>query len=580
MEEIKRCSNCGKPIIDKFVFCPFCGKELDPKCKNCGAPLLKGANFCSKCGARVESYEEHVQEAHTQSVQPQVSNTVCAPVVEKEKAKGRNAKHSTKGILTLVKRSVVAFVCVLLFALSFAGVLNLSLGKYITSIMGPGVDEDFIEGDVSLYSVDCIELMFATARHYDEDKDVAKIEKLADKLDDLEDDLYNSVTDDVRGSKIVLSKESENLLREYVVKTLAYQLSIDGNAGGAVQAEIITAGILFLLNILFTFVMAIISIVAFVKYLGDFLQSKEVDKYAKLDFFVPFLMILPLCAMLPFSTAISTLDIAGAMIASLFFASLAIVVCLTQRFVADAQTAKSTKILVPRIATLALAFIVVGCCFAPCFKAVYDVQLSGKSSSAKYETTLDASAMAGCITNEDEQEAEEFTGHQYKKYSEAAKAIIDQLGDFTSKEFMASDELVAKAYARALIIDGVIAQIDYEGANMLSLGFFLLILVMVILGFYLGGTIVGDKTAKAANCGLSVIIAILLLCAFVLSAVTMEIVNTTMDDIKTNAFELKLGGGLIAAIIMSVGMIVFDALPSKAWEKREDEISDFAPEND
>lgn len=56
MEEIKRCSNCGKPIIDKFAFCPFCGKELEPKCKNCGEPLVEGAKFCSKCGARVGSY--------------------------------------------------------------------------------------------------------------------------------------------------------------------------------------------------------------------------------------------------------------------------------------------------------------------------------------------------------------------------------------------------------------------------------------------------------------------------------------------------------------------------------------------
>ncbi len=144
---------------------------------------------------------------------------------------------------------------------------------------------------------------------------------------------------------------------------------------------------------------------------------------------------------------------------------------------------------------------------------------------------------------------------------------------------MAGDELIAKAYARALIVDGVIAQIDYEGANMLSLGFFLLILVMVIAGFYLGGTIVGGKSAKEVNTGLSVTIAIFLLCAFVLSAVTMEIVNTTMDDIKTDAFEVKLAGGLIAAIIMSVVMIVFDVLPSKIWKKREDEISDFSNEN-
>ncbi len=578
MEEIKRCSNCGKPIIDKFAFCPFCGKELEPKCKNCGEPIVEGAKFCSKCGARVESREEHAQEEHVQSVQPQVGNTVCAPVVEKEKTERRKVKHTTKGILTLVKRSAVAFVCVLLFALSFAGVLNLSLGKYLNNIVGSVVDEDFIEGDVSLYSVDCIELMFATARHYDEDKDVAKIEKLEDKLNDLAEDLYNSVIDDVRGTKIVLSKESENLLRKYVVKTLAYQLSVDGYASGAVQAEIITAGTLFLLNILFTFVMAIIAIVAFVKYLSDFLQGKEDDKHAKLDFFVPFLMILPLCAMLPFSTAMSAVDVAGATVASLFFSSLAIVVCLTQRFVADAKTARTAKILVPRIATLAFAFIVVGCCFAPCFKAVYDVQFSGKSSSAKYETTLDASAMAGCITSEEEQKTEYYK-RQYERYTEDATALIDRLGYFTAKDFMAGDELLAKAYAELLLIDGVLAQISYEGADMLSLGFFLLILVMVISGFYLGGTIVGGKSAKAANTGLSVTILILLLCSFAVSVVTMEIVNKTMEDIKTDAFELQLAGGLIAAIIMSVIMIVFDSIPSKAWKKRENEISDFATEN-
>lgn len=574
MEEIKRCSNCGKPIIDKFAFCPFCGKELEPKCKNCGEPIVEGAKFCSKCGARIESCEEHAK-----SEQPQVQTSVCAPVVEKEKAKGRNAKHSTKGILTLVKRSVVALVCLLMFALSFAGVLNLSLEKYLDGILDSAIDDDFIEGDVSLYSVDCIELMFATARHYDEDKDVAKIEKLADELTDLEEDLYDSLSDDVRGTKIVLSKESENLLRKYVVKTLAYQLSVDGSTtSGAVNAEIITAGTLFLLNILFTFVMAIIAIVAFAKYLGDFLQGKEDDKHAKLDFFVPLLMILPLCAMLPFSTAIGAIDVAGAMIASLFFASLAIVVCLTQRFVSDAKAARTAKILVPRIATLVFAFIVVGCCFAPCFKVVYDVQLSGKTAAAKYETTLNASAMAGCITGEEEQKSEYYR-NQYERYTDQAIALIEQLDNFKAKDFMANDELIAKAYAQLLLVDGVLAQISYDGANMLSLGFFLLILVMVISGFYLGGTIVGGESAKAANTGLSVAILVLLLFSFALSVATMEIANNTMDEIKTDAFELQLAGGLIAAIIMSIVMIVFDSLPSKIWKKRESEISDFATEN-
>lgn len=151
--------------------------------------------------------------------------------------------------------------------------------------------------------------------------------------------------------------------------------------------------------------MSIAAFVAFATYLKGFLAGQEDDKYSKLDFFVPLLLVLPICAIMPIASVTAVMKVAGAMIAALFFASLAIVVCLAQRLVADAKVAKTAKIIAPRIATLALALVVVGCCFAPCFKAVFEVQFSGKSAPARCETTLDASVMANLITTKEQQKA-------------------------------------------------------------------------------------------------------------------------------------------------------------------------------
>lgn len=601
MEEIKRCSNCGKPIIDKFAFCPFCGEKLAKQCKNCGEPLVEGASFCPNCGTRIENAvqqepvlqcdecrRDEVQDApcndfrliEVQDTQrndfrfteAQHSQSACfaQPSCAKKKS-NKKTKHSANGILTLVKRATVAFVCVLLFALSFVGVLNINVGNALNGILG-SVDDDLIEGDVSIYAIDCIELAFATARHYDEDKDVAKIEKLEDELNEISEDLLKSLEDDVRGTRIVLSKESENLLRKFTVKTLEYQLSIDNaTSTGGVRVEIIVAGTLFLANLAFAFAMAIAALVAFATYLKSFLAGQEDDKHSKLDFFVPLLLILPVCAIMPLASATSLMEVAGTMIAALFFASLAIAVCLAQRLVADAKVAKTAKILVPRIATLALALVVLGCCFAPCFKAVFEVQFSGKSSPAMCETTLDASAMANLITTKEQQEGVWYI-RQYERYIEDAKTICDILPNYTSKNFMAADELVAKAFAQALIFDGVLAQISYEGAAALSLGFFLLIAVMLLVGVYLGGTIVGGKSAKWANLGLAIAIVLLLLCSLALSVVTMKVANKTMTDIKTDAFDVQLGGGIISAIVFAAAMIVFNAIPDKVWSKKKEEI--------
>ena len=77
MEEIKRCQNCGKPVIDKFAFCPFCGEKLAKRCKNCGEPLVEGALFCAKCGTRIEEPLLEVQDTAISSKAEELPVVPC-----------------------------------------------------------------------------------------------------------------------------------------------------------------------------------------------------------------------------------------------------------------------------------------------------------------------------------------------------------------------------------------------------------------------------------------------------------------------------------------------------------------------
>lgn len=106
MEEIKRCQNCGKPVIDKFAFCPFCGEKLAKRCKNCGEPLVEGALFCAKCGTRIEEPLVEVQDTAILRKDEELPVVICKEAKKNVKKK----KHSLNAVLTLVKRATVAFV--------------------------------------------------------------------------------------------------------------------------------------------------------------------------------------------------------------------------------------------------------------------------------------------------------------------------------------------------------------------------------------------------------------------------------------------------------------------------------------
>ena len=50
----KICPNCGKPLAEHFMNCPFCGYKLKETCPACGEPVAPEWNICSKCGNKLK----------------------------------------------------------------------------------------------------------------------------------------------------------------------------------------------------------------------------------------------------------------------------------------------------------------------------------------------------------------------------------------------------------------------------------------------------------------------------------------------------------------------------------------------
>ena len=47
----RRCSDCGRTIDAKFMFCPYCGSFKQNFCRQCRLPLEEDWNICPVCGS-------------------------------------------------------------------------------------------------------------------------------------------------------------------------------------------------------------------------------------------------------------------------------------------------------------------------------------------------------------------------------------------------------------------------------------------------------------------------------------------------------------------------------------------------
>ena len=571
VEEFKNCKKCGALCSATYQFCPNCGASLGAdKCPNCGTELLDGAKFCVNCGMQIG--DEPATKATAHIAKPTAENVSSRPVhweeniddvisseleerpvsaksefagrpasarSESESAKTPHAAKSPKMnyIVRIIKNASVFVLCAILFALSFCGIIKIDVDDYFY-----GVEEC----EVSISAVDVIDMMFATANVGNEDKYTDEYEELSERLRESMERDYNSRLD-----KYVLSTKSKNLLHDLSICMQKMMLSSEEAVGSAMFNNVIISGVFCLLNILFTAAMFIVSIISLL-----LVVLRKKNKVAKFLYALPAYLFISLMILFIVKTTMGAgTAVAGAMIAALFFDVMAIIAAVALIF-----SAKKKKVIhnaIPKLVSLAMSIIVCACLFAPVFTANYDLILENKTRRNIYSVSTDASGLLTYLPQSELEELEDMDpmadDDVYETYMKRIESYLDSLSYLTSYEFNQAGTVTNLALMKMIIY----AAGSYGATGAISIGYYVLLLVFMFFGAFAVWSVASlFKKGNNMNTLLIPVLA-LLIAALACSVGLICVMNYHLDGLDCS---FTVGGGFIAAIILTILMFVFTAV--------------------
>lgn len=595
MESTKVCMKCGKEIPAEFIFCPFCGADQTKNiCKKCGAALPDGAVYCGVCGAKIES-EAPVQSVQTDSfVKPENENeeVVCTPVqaeniatqpvasaTEKTETSGnssKNKKQNKRGnfdktrILSITKSAIILVFCIIMFGLAFGPTAEISLF----------VDDDAISttGKTKinyLSTVDGITLMNATARHYKEDRDNIKIEKIERKLetsyDELEEKLERCFSEEL--DKLIIDAEAARALREFAIVSQSYWLSLDEGSGSTASNNAIVFGLTSLLYILFASSMLICAIIHFVFTLTG--KGKDIGKFVyALPMFLFFVLALSFISgvfdknsnMVDLDDLYGEASISGTMIVTMLFSIMSMVAILVVDTIKKIRSGYSLKKQVFKVLPVALILIVCGCTFAPSAKSTLSATTETKSKTFTFDYYTDFTMSSVLSKGEKKTRKEFFAGktanEEFDFYVERIEKNNTSLVEYLSNPNSMSMYHYARIYSADNIKFGLLAQAQPDATAALAFGYYACYFVILLSGAWVCAYLSDTEKYKATSKSLQAAIGILVIIALALSVVTIYVVNATMKTAEISYFSMSVGGGLIAALVIFVAFTIAAGLIS------------------
>lgn len=598
MESTKVCMKCGKEIPAEFIFCPFCGADQTKNiCKKCGAALPDGAVYCGVCGAKIES-EAPIQSVQTESfVTPENENeeVVCTPVqaenvatqpvastAEKEETSGNSSKNKKQNkrsdfdktrILSITKSAIILVFCIIMFGLAFGPTAEISLF----------VDDDAISttGKTKinyLSTVDGITLMNATARHYKEDRDNVKIEKIERKLetsyDELEEKLERCFSEEL--DKLIIDAEAARALREFAIVSQSYWLSLDEGSGSVSSNNAIVFGLTSLLYILFASSMLICAIIHFVFTLTG--KGKDIGKFVyALPMFLFFVLALSFISgvfdknsnMVDLDDLYGEASISGTMIVTMLFSIMSMVALLVVDTIKKIKNGYSLKKQVFKVLPVVLILIVCGCTFAPSAKSTLSATTETKSKTFTFDYYTDFTMSSVLSKGEKKTRKEFFAGktanEEFDFYVERIEKNNTNFVEYLSKpetQYSMSMYHYARIYSADNIKSGLLAQAQPEATAALAFGYYACYFVILLSGAWVCAYLSDTEKYKATSKSLQAAIGILVIIALALSVVTIYVVNATMKTAEISYFSMSVGGGLIAALVMFVAFTIAAGLIS------------------
>lgn len=438
------CRICGKPIFDTFEFCPYCGESVKNRCGNCGFEMGDSDRYCSQCGHPVEKRNKKR--------------------VKQVKVVQRLAKAPDKHTKNIVKSAICLALSMLLFAFAFCPICAQLSYHY-----------DIVIDELS--GIDYIDIMFATAKHYDKEDDATKIEKLEKEISKLEEELEKESANRNVLPKNVLeySAKAKDLSHKIAVKSIKKSVMVDGSLSDANEGQYIVIGVLSLLYILLSAVMLVLSAVALTLNIISLKTGKVFEKFASCKYICAMPMFLFLSIAITFSMVYSSsvvafmTPLAATFKARLAFESLAVALVIADIIVNITNKNEKVQKGIFKAGALVLSLVAVACCFAPCFKGV-----ATRTSDDGDDRIVSAQAPLGLLNVID--------------MSDEMQEYLDERADSTDSYYK---NIIKNAINRQINCSngvGIVAEYamwsKYKSgdAGKVSMGFYFAILAIILFG--------------------------------------------------------------------------------------------------
>lgn len=534
------CPHCGKPTISGFAFCPFCGKSVHP---------TEQATQPEEELIEVQPDEEIILE--------EVSEPETTPTNQSFKDKVVTASKDEHK-RSIFKRALIVAFCALMFILAFCPVYTIPQYR-------------FAYEEVSIFPTDVMSLLPAFSRNYDEEEAEEKLADLYEKLDEENESLFEN-GGVIRKSVYNALKKQE---KEIYFLELEYRYSLEGDFAGKSTFSFPAA--MLLINVLFSSVMLVLSVISLI-----FAILKKEFKFSCAILF-PMYLFLALAIFYSSSALIGTFEIAGGLIATIFFACLALVVMLVSNAVQLKKDGK-LKLIIPKAIAVSLSIIIAGCCFAPSISAEFNVEYDD-SNYTFYFPVNNSAPIQIIFDAADVEELDEMVGNDsvYDVYAEHTIEYLHHLvGDYYEyvnpghyggylegdsdafhfehpKEYVNYYSPYYGYYYETVIGQAVIAEIGYTNSGALALGYFVVPIALLFLGMFVCLAML-DKKSKLSHVALA-FVALFICASLICSAVTCSLANSVFEKENVDAiFSAQIGGGTISALILAIILIVFTAI--------------------
>lgn len=570
-QKIVKCETCGKSYYNPYFKEPqvevqpevetsaqnvvdtSVAEQTTAQCQDNDVPETQQEVVEESATQQPVAQEEQEQQEEQQAKEQEVP--VFMPHNNAPQKKASNGKkYDKKKVLAVVKSAICLALCIILFGFAFCPIIKYS-------------------GDIEFAGADYIQFMSASAKNYDPETDIEKIEKLYEELEKFELEAENTDLDESYriglNGETTFSPKYKKFQHDYYVLYFKYLLSVKGQVSEYEKAQMSIVGAFSLIYILLASAMIVMSSISLAFSLVKLLNGEKADKLKFWDKFhylfaaFLFISILILFVILPGGYAINSMTVA--MIFRLVFECIALAFVIADVCTEFATDKKQTVNNLFKLGAIALGIVIIGICFVPFFKGTITKETSrfvdGEEVTTEYTITFgDRASLFGSSSMSEEDFNDIWAEKDHEYFVNAFKNALENAADRASDGNVAMYNLVNYAY-----LDGK----TYEESQKPIAGYYMMILGMIAVGAYVCVSLFTSKASFIARKVVLGLAIVFIFAAMICGAVMVKNVNEYASGAEITDFKMSLGGAAIATFLLSAMTFAADFMPMVIEKKKQ-----------